>query len=546
MTNQLDGNSKHEFPNPESITEKEYVFKYEGVLNNPLSLVFDKRNNIQINAYKRFFEKSNLKTIVVETYYIDRHHDDDLSNYYAKSFRYYSRYCKRLHFFSAEFDEADFETLLAKKEEEAKESSIVKGYIGFLVQRGIHSSEIARTCFRPYDKYMVKNGEKKRVRYFPCLRNYNVNLLGLTIKVESLAYQEQDGAVALCASSAIWSAIHKTSRLFHHTVVSPSKITQQSVTYSKEVRKFPNSGLTVNQMGAGLSYFDLEPLIVTPNTIKDAKSIVGAYIGMGVPIIMALRFLENNTYHAVTISGYNVIDGQKEVFIENEIRLTSNRISNFYCHDDQIRPFSQMKILPYLSKDKDKKDDGGKLIPTVRTSWSFKEEDKDEGNGNELAEITGLIIPLNDIIRITFDNVYYQIKRFNSIINHDDKRSYVFEWSISLWNVNAFKKDIKKHSNLSDQTKTLVCKKFMPKYVWRAIAITNDDERAFELVFDATDKKEAAFYLNFIAYQEKVFLDVSLTFLAVYKTFKKLQTLSLEKLFDQLLKIYTEHEQARD
>ena len=523
-----------------SITEDKYVFPYTSVVDLPLKAVFKNKNRVQIETYSQFFKLSKIKTIVVESYYIDRHHDDDLANYYYKSFRPYSRYCKRYHFFSKIFDQLEFEQLIAEVNETDDKSEIEESYVGFLVQRGIQSSEIARTCLKPYDEYENINGAKNRIRYFQCLRNYNVNLLGLTLKVESLAYQEQDGAVALCASSAIWSTIHKTSRLFHHTVVSPSEITKRSVKYSKEVRKFPNSGLTVDQMGAGLSVFGLEPLIIVPNSAKVVKSIVGAYIGMGIPIIMALKYLnkKRRNLHAVTITGYNIKGGQKEVYIRNDIKLASNKITHFYCHDDQIRPFSKVEISSYQKKD----NKAETIVPIIKTSWSFDDVEEDDEavtkRGSENAEITALIIPLNDIIRITFDDVRNEVLKFNYFLNLHKKREYKYEWSISIWNVNSFKKNIKKNEFISSGEKILMCKRFLPKYVWRAIASENN-KRIFEFVFDATDKKEDAFYIDYLAYNYNEFGKTAYDFVNTYGDERikvKNRSSSLDKLFGQLFK----------
>jgi predicted patatin/cPLA2 family phospholipase len=58
-------------------------------------------------------EDIEAKTLVIENYYIDKDYLLDYSNYYSRSFNDISKFTKRVHIFSEEFGEDDFENLLS-------------------------------------------------------------------------------------------------------------------------------------------------------------------------------------------------------------------------------------------------------------------------------------------------------------------------------------------------------------------------------------------------------------------------------------------------
>src|SRR6266851_970531 len=147
-------------------------------------------------------------SVVVEDHYIDRHYLDDFARYYSRSFAAPPAYCKRLHFFT--LDPAKLDALFTKSCESVAARTEVENtlvpptgdqpYLGFVVRRPLADAAIGRTVLKTYPA----DGGR---RHFEVVRDYRVHLLGLTLKVQGLAYQQQDRGAAVCASTALWSAL---------------------------------------------------------------------------------------------------------------------------------------------------------------------------------------------------------------------------------------------------------------------------------------------------------------------------------------------------
>jgi hypothetical protein len=204
-----------------------------------------------LDFFKSHLERIGLKTIVVECSYIDHDYMEDYAAYYVRCFAPYQRECRRLHFFSNSFKKMDFIRVL---QEDGNQSDYKNGYLGFIVVRPLPFWIFGRTCLKPPPENIPSN--------FPTLRAYRVNLFGLELKVESLAFQEQDCAVSVCATSALWSVFQKTGIAFHHTILSPVEITKISHSRSpSSVRELPISTLNSEQLAGAISVMGLDPFL---------------------------------------------------------------------------------------------------------------------------------------------------------------------------------------------------------------------------------------------------------------------------------------------
>ncbi len=160
-------------------------------------------------------------TILVENQYVDHDYLEDFARYYVKCFHKYPGVCTRVHFFTSSFDDEHIISLLTGTNGPLSCDDLRQHYLGFLVVKPIPETFIGRTCLRTYPP----DGGR---RHYPTKRKYSVHLFGLTLNVDSIAFQEQDKVVAACATSALWSAFQATGMLFHHSIPSPVEITQAS------------------------------------------------------------------------------------------------------------------------------------------------------------------------------------------------------------------------------------------------------------------------------------------------------------------------------
>jgi hypothetical protein len=470
------------------------------------SLLYGKNESQKI-AFQTIFEKLKIKSVIVENNYIDKDYLVDYTSYLARCFSDYPRLCKRMHFFKKEINEESFFKAITNNDT-SYIKSLQSSYAGYMVIRPIGMSKIGKTCLEtyPYDD------EKGNQREFPSCKKYHVNLMGIPLYITSLAFQQQDQNVAMCSSIALWSALQKTGRLFQHTIPTPSEITSYALSHSPHITKFPNNGLSVEQICVCISSVGLTNFLYNPKDEKGIKAVVRAYLNVGIPIIAGIT-LYNGKYndpkfHAVTIGGYSYGKKNRDTYSALSPGLFSSKITRLFGHDDQLCPFSKLKFI----KGSAEKDN----YHLLSTSWlDYVNENGDKKY--RVAKIDTLIIPLYHKIRISYNDIEKYIRKLCKNITHsyDTYKNIVFgfdfiniEWDIVLNFSNQFKSDILRRIDLSDSDKIEIVKTNFPKYIWcakAAIYINSERQEVFELVFDATDIKNGDNLFKIVVYNQKIF-----------------------------------------
>lgn len=308
----------------------------------------DYQNNPHFSYFEEYFNELDAQTIVVERYYIDRDYLQDYSGYYVRCFKRYRRRCVRLHFFSMAFDAEDFKQVYFNKGR-LSHALLQEEYIGFVVIKPLPKTIFGRTCLKTYGR------DQGRRHYIT--RKYDVNLYGLELKVDSLAYQEQDRIAAACATSALWSVFQFTGVQFQHQILSPLEITEAAcINFPTEERSIPNEGLGIDQMVHSIYSVGLEPYIAQVRGVEDVKNETYALLKGGIPMILGLALVNTSKtngnpgsdvmtdldMHAVAVTGYSLGGGYCLPSAESGILLESSRLDKLYCHDDQIGPFSRI------------------------------------------------------------------------------------------------------------------------------------------------------------------------------------------------------------
>src|SRR6185437_7191964 len=151
---------------------------------------------------------------VYEAPYIDRHFSEDFGGYYVRCFGQYRKQCARIHFFGSDFSQQRVEQLLVALTP-SKDISDELNYLGFVVVKPLPETVVGRTCLK----------QQQALPKFPTLRQQKVNFFGIDLEFDSLPFQEQDNEVAACATSALWSVLQGTAKLFEHKILTPLEIT---------------------------------------------------------------------------------------------------------------------------------------------------------------------------------------------------------------------------------------------------------------------------------------------------------------------------------
>jgi len=461
--------------------------------------------------FNDYFRVLGAKTILVENDYIDRDFLDDFTGYYVRCFKAYSRKCSRFHFFDAEFDEEDFTTLLKGAEKKISLPDFQNAYLGFIVIKPLPQTVFGRTCLKTYQS----DGGR---RHFLANQDYEPNLFGIPLKIRTLPFQEQDNVVAACATSALWSIFHGTSKLFDHPVKSPVEITNAASVYAPlETRILPNKGLSIFQMTHAIRSVGLEPFLVKGNDEYVLKGTLYAYLGGHIPLLMGINLYDtsdsNNFWgsHAVAMTGFSMGSKIPIPYGRTGFLLKASRIDRIYVHDDQVGPFARMAF-----DDPKKLDTIHGQLNSVSTSW----KGKDDKIGSVRAAPITILAPLYHKIRIPFHVVHDAIIPFDGVIEKARLDGIVtlparLEWDIYLTSVNDLKTNILKTRCLNDgEYCREVLLESMPRFIWRAIGICVD-RPIIELLFDATDIEQGSLFIRAIEYD----YGVSIILRAVAPTF---------------------------
>ena len=431
----------------------------------------------------------NTKTILIEDNYISKDFLHDYATYYSLCFEHYSKFCKRVHFFSNEFNDADFKKIILQDETDSKD--FWEHYLGFIVVKPIPLTVIGYTVLKTYSNSVNFND-----RNFWGVRKYKVHLFGNEIELSSLAFQEQDSVLSACATTAIWSMLNKASIDFHTIMKSPSQITKDADNTSPDgSRLFPNKGLNLLQICQAILNSGLVSEIKQPDfdllndqnefvakfvSNKYLKKILNAYSPIGIPIILIINVPNGDQYglHAITVSGFKQ-SAPVPISPTTEISWLSDNIEKFYAHDDQWGPFARIDFI------------GG---ASLNTPWTAFHPDKNQ------TFVTNIVVPVYPKIRISYEDVEYIVLGIDAILTFffNDKIVFDLVWDIKIKYSEDVKADIK-NSSLENSEKISYLTKSLPKYIWLASCYIGEI-KVFDFTFDGTDVSSGMIGKGFICY----------------------------------------------
>lgn len=301
----------------------------------------------QVTYLGIYLDILGCKTIVVERHYLDRDYVDDVSVFYARSLRNYPNHCQRLHFFSEAFDDKHLHELIAtasRGDLAAAEQRLQAGYLGFSVIRPLPGCPIGRTVLATFGT----RAQDGSARAFDAIRRYDVNLAVFNLSIDGLVFQQQDQGVSACATTALWSALHKVAFLEGLALPTPAVITQSASRYVLHGgRPLPSDGLTSHQMCEAIRATGLSPLMIRPVDPDVDKAEIATYLDSGFPVVLALQSIEGGDGHAVCAVGQKVGAIPPRTDPAILFRPTSNAVKAYYVHDDRLGPYALAEIIGY-------------------------------------------------------------------------------------------------------------------------------------------------------------------------------------------------------
>ncbi|ARC77956.1 hypothetical protein AXW93_03715 [Pseudomonas aeruginosa] len=293
----------------------------------------------QVGYIFNYLETLNAASVLLELNYIDKDYLEDFSRYYVKRYGNNGHQCARMHFFSQAVDHRQINRILEGEEgTDALVKELDDAYLGFMVIKPLPKTFIGKTCLKVMSDIHDQPGKEKR----RLSRSYRVDLFGIELNVQSIAFQEQDKVVAACATTAIWSALHCLKWRDAKSIHSCSEITQNAINHiDGSSNSFPNKELSNKQIlrsldVEGLRHHSEDLALMTQDAFL--TTVIG-HIDSHLPLLVMgevfrveggdRNLVSYSARHAITIIGYKV----------------ENNESVVYVHDDRLGPYARAKLV---------------------------------------------------------------------------------------------------------------------------------------------------------------------------------------------------------
>jgi hypothetical protein len=466
----------------------------------------------QPNYLYRYLSHLATKMIVAENRYTDRDYLDDYACFYVRSFEDYPRHTRRVHFFSEQLSPVELADVFAGSRDDLKDE-LMKSYNGFVVARPLPVAIVGRTILKPYEADGLGH-DYPVTRAFPVTRAYEPNLFGIALPMkQSLAFQQQDTVVAACASVALWSAFHKTQRLFDSLRPSPSSVTRLANAVRGSGREMPSHSLTPEQMGQAILSVGLEPEYVEVNPDTPLSSLLYGYASMGIPVVLLVYMKDQKPgFHAVTVVGYafpseprEASSGQESHEPAGRIRYKARDTKWFYVHDDNIGPFAYMLIeqTPAESKDTAANGEAAEYFESAPYTLEAGWYEGDERRAIKCAPMVA-IIPVDPLIRLTFLGLHkwldYCVEIFENYTSELDADVAELVWDVRLQRTNDLKTEIRSIVKNCPLASTVLIKDY-PLYIWRT-TVAHQNVKLFDIFADASEVDTAFPFLDVLYHNE--------------------------------------------
>ncbi|MEZ4328407.1 MAG: hypothetical protein R3B40_24505 [Polyangiales bacterium] len=269
---------------------------------------------------------------MVETKYVDRHFLDDFVEFYSRAFEPPPPHCSRFHFFAEPSDPEGFERLLdrapsSEADRVHVQRELQSRYLGFVVRRPLPKRPMGRTVLRTY------SGDPDRL--YTVVRAYRAHLLGMELRVDGLAYQQQDGGAAVCASTALWSAFQRVAYMSGERTPTPAAVTRAARS------PFPAShGLADGDMARAIDALGYTAERLKPGDNSPLfRAQVASFLRSGHPVVLLLGAPASSgsgVGHAVTLTGYRESVPARVDVGASQLWVRGAAAEVVYVHDDNL------------------------------------------------------------------------------------------------------------------------------------------------------------------------------------------------------------------
>ena len=191
--------------------------------------------------------KIGCKTVIVQHPVVDKDYQAEFQAFYSTTFKNYSRYSTRLHFFSQPLLEEgtalEFVDAAYRVAESESGYSQTPGYLGYMNIRPVSSCPVGRTVLLP----------PQECKFLTVKDSFRSTLAGKDFWVVGTPFMQQDSSVAACAQVALWMALRVTKKKDGKEDKTVAEISEAATKELVFGRILPTAGLGLQNIQAVLA-----------------------------------------------------------------------------------------------------------------------------------------------------------------------------------------------------------------------------------------------------------------------------------------------------
>jgi hypothetical protein len=272
--------------------------------------------------------ESGCKSVVVEHRYIDLDFRSEHAAFWSMRFEVPPPFTRRLHFFTAEIDQAELHNL-----------PDAPGYLGYSILRPVRRGRVGRTVLAPPPRLGHATLS---------LVEDKVSMFGNDLVVRGVPFCEQDGEYLRCAHAAAWICHYVAVRRELVGRTSTSSLVNLIPSALSEERPLPSKGMRLNQLQAVFGALGQPALLYGFSLLPDVSGVppvtptVDATTGKTEPpglwdtrcISIICRYL--NSDFPVLVAG------QAHAWVLVGWKRTADGSVTFIACDDQVGPYEEI------------------------------------------------------------------------------------------------------------------------------------------------------------------------------------------------------------
>ncbi len=286
--------------------------------------------------------------------------------------------------------------------------------------------------------------------------------------------------MSACATTALWSSLHKVAHAEGLAVPTPANITESASRYVLEDgRSLPSAGLSIYQICEATRAAGLAPLLIQSTNLDHDRAQILAYTASGFPPVLALQPLTGGDGHAVCAVGVKLGDIAPGTDPNLNYRDAATAVRGVYLHDDRLGPYASAGLDSYTFPAGTPNE--GEIRTRLTISWPGEAVMANE------AILKAIIVPVPPKLRLTVARMRalaVAIAQGCTLLLPQYKDVVTMNCLYRLGA--AYREDGYRYGLSEDGLYTLLCGTALSRYVG-VVELASPDGPLMDLLLDATE-----------------------------------------------------------